>query len=383
MYGDFRNGDINLFPPGAVLPGVFPNGVMGRPNLSEENARADFSTLYSGRANHRLRLGAGLLWADIFKTTDFNNYTVTGGGLMPRPPTDVSDTSAVFQPENQRTSSHVFIQDEWAFARSWELTAGLRHDDYSDVGRTTNPRLSLVWNTAPTLTSKLIYGEAFRAPAFFELYGTSNPVALGNPDLKPEKLKSLELALGWKPTRDLAWDINLYGFHIHDFIDFVNDPGQPTFTARNTAHIQGQGLETELRQQFGDSLQLLANYSRQRTRDRNDVPLGLAPREEAHLRATWSFAPRWQLTPQLNWIGKRERQANDARPDLDGYVTADLALRRILARDFDLALSARNLFDADVREPSQGPESGQALPNIPYDLPQAGRSVILEVNTRW
>ncbi|MES2918767.1 MAG: TonB-dependent receptor [Pseudomonadota bacterium] len=384
LYGDFRNGGINLFPPGAILPGVFPDGVIGSPNLSEENARTDLSALYTGRANHRLRLGAGFLWADIFKTTDVNNYQVTGAGLMPRPAlTDVSDTPAVFQPENQRTSSHFFIQDEWAFAPDWELTAGVRHDHYSDFGNTTNPRLALVWQTSPTLTSKLLYGEAFRAPAFLELYGSSNPVALGNPELKPEKLKSLELALLWKPTANLNWDLNVYEFRIRDFIDFVIDPGQLTFTARNVDRIRGQGLETELRHQLGDNLQLLANYSHQRTRDRNDAPLGLAPREEVHLRAIWGFAPRWQLTPQLNWIGKRERQVNDARPDLEGYVTADLALRQMLAKDFDLALSVRNLADADVREPSAGPESGQAQPNIPNDLPQAGRHVTLEVNMRW
>ncbi|MDF3031217.1 MAG: TonB-dependent receptor [Moraxellaceae bacterium] len=383
LYSDFRNGGINLFPPGAIHPG-FTAGVQGRPNLSEENARADFSTLYTGRPNHRLRLGAGFLWADIFKTTDVNNYLVTGAGLVPRvSPVDVSDTAAVFQPENQRTSSYVFAQNEWAFTHGWELTAGLRFDDYSDVGSTTNPRLSLVWNTTPSLTSKLIYGEAFRAPAFFELYGTSNPVALGNADLEPEKLRSLELALGWKPSSDLTWDINLYRLRIRDFIDFENDTGQPTFTARNTARIRGEGLETELRQRLGASLQLLANYSRQRTRDQNGAALGLAPREEGHLRATWLASPRWQLSSQLNWIGERERQAGDSRPSLPGYATADLSLRRLVQDNLDLTLIARNLFDADIREPGRGPGPGQAQANLQDDLPQAGRFLAMEASLRW
>lgn len=168
---------------------------------------------------------------------------------------DVSDIPAVFQPENQRTSAYLFAQDEWAMTPDWNLTSGLHYDRYDEFGSTVNPQLSLVWQTLPTLTSKLIYGEAFRAPSFFERYGRSNPVALGNPDLKPEKMRSAELGLSWSPLPTLTREGSVYALRIHDFIDFVNDPGQPTFTARNGARIRGRGLETELRQQLGSRLE--------------------------------------------------------------------------------------------------------------------------------
>lgn len=379
LYGDFRNNGLMLYPPGAFF-GTFPAGLTGRPNLSEENARADVDAMFSGLASHRLRLGAGLFWGDLFRTTDLNNYLAGA----PRPaPVDVSDTPAVFQPENQRTSFYAFAQDEWALASGWEMTGGIRYDRYSDVGSTLNPRLSLVWSTTPTLTSKLIYGEAFRAPAFFELYGTSNPVALGNPLLKPEKLRSVELAFNWKPTARLAWDASIYRLHIRDYIDFVNDPGQLTFTARNNSRVRGHGLETEWRFQAGPALDLMANYSAQRTRDDRDMPLGLAPREEAHVRAQWRPLPRWQLVPQLNWAGKQSRPAGDSRPALAGRVTADLSLRYQPARHLELGAWGRNLGDVDVREASRGPGPGQTQAALRDDLPQAGRSAGLELTGRW
>lgn len=379
LYGDFRNNGILLYPPGAFF-GTFPDGIAGAPNLFEENARADLDALFTGLDAHRLRLGSGFYWGDLFRTTDKNNY-LNGA---PRPaPVDVSDTPAVFQPENQRTSHYAFVQDEWAFAEAWELTGGVRYDHFSDVGGATNPRLSLVWSTTPTLTTKLIYGEAFRPPAFFELYGTSNPVALGNPDLKPEKLRSGELAVNWKPLTTLSWDASTYRLRIHDFIDFESDSGQPTFTARNNSQLRGYGFETELRYQAGPALDLMANYSTQRTRDESGAPLGLAPREESHVRATWHAAPRWLLTPQLNWIGERRRQAGDGRPPLAGYLTADIAIRHGVTRRLDLAASVRNLADADVREASRGPGPGQTQAATRYDLPQAGRSVTLEITSRW
>lgn len=226
----------------------------------------------------------------------------------------------------RKTSARVngFIQDEWAFAPQWELTAGLRYDHYPDFGDTTNPRLALVWQTSPTLTSKLLYGEAFRAPSFTELNTRQNPVALGNPDLEPEKLKSLELVLNFRPTPTLNWDLNLYEFRIDDFIDFVQDPGG-NFTTRNTGRLLGRGVETEVRYQPGGNLQL---------------------------RANWGFASNWQLSPQATWIDKRKRAAGDSRPSLDGYTTFDFTLRRHWRQNLNLALIVRNLFDADMHEPS-------------------------------
>lgn len=388
LYSTFENpGSFLLFPPGAFF-GSFPDGVLGSPNLKEENARAGVNVLYRGWEQHRLRMGTGIYWGDVFKTRDVRNFMVSAGPIpvVPRPAggEDVSDTPEAFLPENQRLNQYVFAQDEWNLAANWELTAGLRYDRFDDVGSTTNPRLALVWTTTPTLTSKLLYGEAFRPPAFFELYGSSNPVALGNPDLKPEKLRNAELAFNWRPQSDWALDMNLYQFRIRDYIDFVNDPGSPTFTARNANRIRGQGLETEVRHQLSAQLQVLANYSHQRTEDEDtDTPLGIAPSAEAYLRAVWAFAPRWQFTPQLNWVGERKRAAGDTRADLDGYTTFDFALRKTWTGNIELALISHNLFDADVREPSRGPNSGQTVPNLLNDLPQAGRSVTLEASIRW
>jgi len=303
---------------------------------------------------------------------------------LPSGLTDVSDTPAVFQPEEQRTHYHVFAQDEWAFAEDWELTTGLRYDHYSDFGDTVNPRLALVWTTTPWLTSKLLYGEAFRPPAFFELYATNNPVALGNPDLEPERLRSTELALSLTPSAAWAWDINVYQFYIRDFIDFVQDPSG-TFTAQNAGRIRGRGLETEVHYQLPSPVQLLANYSYQHTEDENSgQPLGLAPRDKVFLRTIWNLKPQWQLSGQLTAVGRRQRQAGDPRDDLEGYTTVDVTLRRVQWQEhFAFALIARNLFDADVREPSRGPGQGQVTPTIPNDLPQAGRSLTVEVSKRW
>lgn len=388
LYSTYQNNNgIFLFPPNAFF-GAFPQGVISHPGLKEENARFGVNALYQGWQNHQLRLGAGFYWGDIYKVTDTRNWMFSAGPvpIVPRAQgfEALEDTVEIYQPEHQRRNHYVYMQDEWTLAQHWELTAGLRHDRFDDVGSTTNPRLALVWATTPTLTSKLLYGEAFRPPAFFELYGASNPVALGNPDLEPEKLKNIELAFNWRPASNWALDANFYHFRIRDYIDFVNNPGTSTFTARNASRIRGQGLELEARHQLDSGMQILLNYSRQNTEDESTGhALDFAPDAEAYLRVVWDVAPRWQCNPQLNWVGKRQRPADDPRQSLEGYTAFDLALRKHWPDKAELALVGQNLFDADVREPSRGPEDGQALPNIAHDLPQAGRSISLSFSKYW
>lgn len=388
VYGEFTNPTgIRLFPAGADFGmGVFPDGVQGKPALREETVRAQLGAVTDLWTAHRLRVGTGYHWADLFETSDTaNNYINMGGVLTPRPaPTDITDTAAVFQPEASRYSNYFYIQDEWRLAPRWELTTGVRYDNYSDVGDTINPRLALVWASTDTLTTKLLYGEAFRAPAFFELYATDNPVALGNPSLAPESLRSAELGFDWRPDNRWLATLNLYRWRIEDYIDFVADPGQVTFTAQNAAEIRGYGAEAELRQQISERLQWLANYSFQRSRDsRTEAPLGFVPTHKVYARLSWSFASRWQLTPQVTWVGERPRAAGDPREPLDGYTSIDLALRKGWREGLEVALIGRNLFNEDVREPSRGPGPGQAGPAIEDDLPQQGRFVALEVSAPW
>lgn len=87
-----------------------------------------------------------------------------------------------------------------------EVSAAVRYDKYSDVGKTTNPKVGVNWSPVRHLTLRGSYGTSFRAPLISQLYGNSSGlfvqpysdptaggtviqgVALsgGNTDLKPE-----------------------------------------------------------------------------------------------------------------------------------------------------------------------------------------------------
>lgn len=383
------NTDITLFPAGSALPLALPGGtassigMVGRPQHWERQARADLSAVYGGFEHHKLRLGAGYHLDDLYKVTESKNFTFVG--VLPfcldLACSMVEATQAnglAFLTPHKRYSRYLYVQDEWSIAPDWSLTAGVRHDRYSDVGGTTNPRLALVWDTAYNLTSKLMLGRAFRAPTFVELYTVNNPVVLGNAALKPETIDTLELAFASQPRADLKTGLNLFHYQMDDVIRFVPNADPTTGnTARNAGKQHGSGLELEFTWDAASNLRLAGNYAFQRSIDENtDQDAGLAPHHQVHLRADWRYAPGWTLNSQLNWVADRERPAGDNRPQIDDYATFDLTLRTDKLRaGWETAFSIRNLFDADVREPT----TGASAINIPGDLPLPGRSLYLEL----
>ncbi|HCO42641.1 MAG TPA: TonB-dependent receptor [Gammaproteobacteria bacterium] len=373
---------LRLFPPGA-FGGTFPDGVIGNPDVYERHYRGEVSALYSGLDRHRLRVGAGYRKEDLYRVEESRNYTLVDLGVplgvIPIPLgnlVDVTDVAA-FVREEDRTIAYAFLQDEWNFQRDWTLTAGLRLDDYSDFGTTLNPRLALVWQTSYALTTKLLYGRAFRAPSFQELFAVNNPANIGNSSLDPETIDTVELGLDWDAGRGLRAAFNVFYYQMDDIIRFAPDPAPATSaTAQNTGKQTGYGLEAELAWQATQRLRLSGNYAYQHsTDDAADDDVGFAPSHLAYLRTDWAMAPQWTLSGQATGVFDRKRAPGDLRQKIDDYVTVDLTVRgqELFNDGWGVRISARNLFNSDVREPS-----GSAL--IPNDLPMAGRNVFFEIS---
>ncbi len=120
---------------------------------------------------------------------------------MPLPTGRLIDVRALGEPlfiaEENRTDLYGFVQDEWRFAPDWTLTAGVRVDRYSDFGTTVNPRLALVGNLSPSLTAKLLYGRAFRAPISFGII-----IAF----VENRDFSSLNRVVAGIPNRCLPWE---------------------------------------------------------------------------------------------------------------------------------------------------------------------------------
>ncbi|HVK54730.1 MAG TPA: TonB-dependent receptor [Burkholderiales bacterium] len=371
--------DLVLFPPGASFGAgrTFPNGVIGNPYKYEKQYRLNVSALYAGFQNHSVRIGAGAEHLNLYKVQESKNFeSLSSTNATPVPlSTGITDVTniAPFMTPHLRKVVYVYAQDEWSFAKDWYLTTGLRYDHYSDFGGTTNPRLAAVWEAAYNLTAKMLYGRAFRAPTFIDLYNINNPVLLGNSDVKPEIIDTVELALSWQASNKLQTGLNLFQYQMKDIIQPVTDP-TGTKTMRNTGKRSGAGFELEANWDLTKNVRIAGNYAYQRSIDRtNHADAGNAPRNHLYIRTDWRFKPEWSVHPQVNWIADRKREFGDTRPNVPDYSTVDLTLRTDQRTSpWNFAFSVRNLFNADAREPSPAPGL------IANDFPLAGRSYFVE-----
>jgi iron complex outermembrane receptor protein len=369
--------DLRLWPPGTRFPtGLFPDGMIGHPDTSERQLRLSAFATYSGFAGHSIRAGVGHDDLNLYETATYKNYMFDAAGV-PIPAGAVADYSLIqpFMLPQRRKVDYVYLQDEWQFAPDWALTAGVRHDRYSDFGGTTNPRLALVWDAALDVTAKLLYGRAFRAPSFSEQYGINNPVQRGNPNLSPETISTLEAAFAWQARRDLQLNLSVFSYTMDDIIRAVPNPAPaPGSTFSNTGGQHGHGMELEAVWDATRTLRLSGNYSYQRSIDESTGrDAGYAPHHHLYARADWRFAAGWMAGTQLNWVADRKRAAGDNRPPVADYKTVDLTLRSLRGNGrWEFGATVRNLFNADAREPSPAPGL------IPNDLPLAPRAIYLQ-----
>ena len=372
--------DIKLYPAGA-FGGAFPDGFIGNPGYKERQARLDLNSIYSNFEDHRILAGVGAFWADLYEVSESKNFNTD---FSPKGEVvDVSDDpNQVWMPEEDRKNYYAFIQDEWQFAQNWQLVSGLRYDYYADFGETVNPRAALVWATTDNLTTKLLYGRAFRAPSLNEQYAANNPVLAGNDDLDPETIDTIELALAYQASVDLFYGLNVFYYEIDDLINAEPVSGANASKYQNSGKRKGHGGELEARYQALSNLNLVANYAYQRAEDQeSNESVGDAPNHQAYARIEWQVVPTWSLNTQVNWVGEQKRTPDDAREPVDDYTTVDITARTVgLWRGFDIALSVRNAFNADVRDPSP---YADPRPEIPGDFPMPGRSAYVEAQYQF
>jgi len=388
LYRDFDVTKMRIFPAGSM--GLYPQGMGFIGGGHEQHFSAEGSAFYKGWQHHLLRIGLGYHHEQTFGSTYIANFGLDrqGNVILPGSPlVDLTGSVGAIYPDTiNQINQFLYVQDAWKFAPHWELTTGLRYDRYSSFDSSTNPRLSLVWQIDKDLTAKLLYGQAFRAPAARELYSNS-PSALGNRFLKPETLKMGELALDWQTTSNVHMSLNLFYYTIKDKIAFVPQNLPNVSMAGNVGNWQGHGLEFETRWKINNRSSLLFNYSFVGVRESKKTPEGIEsssleniPHHHAYLRSDWLLEKNWYLDTQWNWISKRYRNDDDEldlRSPLKGYYTFDVTMRYKDIRDdrWNIAFGIKNLFNKDAREP--------ASVNIPYDLPLEKRNWFIETRYRF
>ena len=382
-----------LFPPGTILgineegsfdpvnfvnKVLFTDGYIGIPQSDNRDTRIEAAFEINHIENHEFRIGLGWFKQKL-NTSELKNFgpnildgtqLVVDGTL-----TDISNTEFKFLPDSSRTNRHLIVQDIWQIAKDWEVTLGIRYDDFSDFGNTTNPRVAVVWAADHDLTIKALYGSAFRAPSFNDQFLQNNPAAVGNPNLKPEDIDTFEIGLNYQVNFNTKLALNFYSYQAESLIVRVSVPGNPLQNTENQGTLDGQGVEFELHWADQD-LSFDFNFAHQQTEDPDmGIDQPFVPENTAYFGAFYDINDKFSIASINHWIAGRKRVASDTRAEIDDYLISNLTAIYHFSNKTKTKLMVKNIFDEEVFEPS--------TPAIPDDFRMSTRSVWLEVESTF
>ena len=384
---------LQLLPPGTTIPTNVANpnpadltnlplGIESRYDVTNVRQGTELRADWDALDNYKMVLGVNY---EKMRQKDMkhygNHYFTDTGDIVPLPAEqEITGDLAHIQRED-RTFKAFYIENLWDVTNDLRLTFGGRYDHYSDFGGTFNPRTSLIWSFAKNYDFKFMYGRAFRAPSFYELY-SKLPYAMGNPDLEPETIDSLEASLIARFTKDLTMTFTTFYNEIQDSIQEVPRPTMIQYG--NTDEVVCNGFETEARYNLGRGSYLTANYTYQHSYDKEtNTRVGRMPMHFAH------FASNFRLNRQLNWHTSVNWQSAPSLRKEDeeaGYsdfgesyavVNTGLTIKDISKslQNIEIRAFVYNLFDKDYFTDYSA--------EIPYGVPAPGRQFMFELKVKF
>jgi len=367
---------LTLYPPGAFLS-HFPQGVLQNIDEDENRVRGEGTAIYGAR-NNRLLLSVGAFTEDAHTTLDVRNYIVKNEFVIPTghfaPGAGVGAPLLVGDRED--TVVYGVLQDEWSFAPDFSLIAGSRVDDYNHFGTQWSPRAALVWTPTQHSTLKLLYNEALRPPSVVETSSNGTFAALGNPQLRPSKTRMEELQFGYRlPAVELT--ASAFRYKTNSLIVTMVDKAAPLGLAYiNGESDQALGLDGEIRWHVIETFALSMNGMVQRHTAASDnfFIAESPPKKLVNVTADWGFAPQWNLYVSGSGVFDQGRAASDPRPAPANYVLLNFMLKTSsLPQGLVATLRATNALNKYYVQSSSSARA------VPYDIPQPGREVTLQV----
>ena len=307
------------------------------------NRDRDKGRWWSGEAQltrsiaNRHHITAGMEWRYSYKA-DQLNYDETPYHLYLDSRKKPSDVGA-------------YLQGEFAVGNNVLLSAGVRYDKYSTFGGTTNPRFGLVYSPWEKTTAKLLYGHAYRAPNLYELYYQDNVSSKGNENLKPERIRTLELVLEQYLSRKIRISGSAYRYIVRDQILQTIDPVDNLLVFKNTGNVNAQGIELEFEVKDWSGIDSSISYSAQRAVQQSGG--SSLPNSPQHIVQLALFKPVFGTKGgtgiEMQYMSSRKTLANNR---VGGFLIANVtAFYRKLLPDLSLSAGIYNLFDRRYSDP--------------------------------
>ena len=306
-------------------------------------------------------------------STAKNNKLVVGASYRS------SHVNAVTGSYNDKINNKaLFVSDQWEFAPSWTLDAGVRYDKHSTAGSKTTWSAGLNKKFDENSHAYFNWGQVFKAPTLDDLFYKTNYMN-GNPDLNPEKGDTWTVGYGTRIADKTDVNISYFQSDLEDAITW-DWSGSPAY-AKNIHKQKKNGLELSISHELNDNWNLEASYTHVRVRNDNNDGNGYV-RDTSYLPNMYRFGVRyhddlWNADLFLrggsgaDTSGAKDWNGNYAQKYVDSnYVTMDMSVSYKASKDLSFYAKGYNLLNKAYAE------SAGAV-NYAYSYPAQGRRFII------
>ena len=307
-------------------------------------------------------------------TLSDNNRLVVGASYRKAKALNATSYTA----EKSINNKAVFVSDQWEFAPSWTLDAGVRYDKHSTAGSKTTWSAGLNKKFDENSHAYFNWGQVFKAPTLDDLYyysvmewGSSKYENYGNPNLKPEKGDTWTIGYGTKIADKTSVNISYFQSKLEDAIDWdtTYSANGSVSIARNVDKQKKNGMELSVAHELNDNWDLEASYTYIRVKN-NDHGNGYV-RDANYIPNMYRFGVRYHDDLWNADLFLRGGSGADKSAYVDSkYMTLDMSVAYKATKDLSFYAKGYNLFNKAYAE-SAGVNGGT------YTYPAQGRRFII------
>lgn len=260
------------------------------------------------------------------------------------------DTTSM-APDQRRQANSVALEYR-ARLDGLDVQAGLRHDDNRAFGDFTSWSIAASWQV-PDMPLRLrgSAGTGLVNPSFTELFGGFGTI--GNPDLRPEQNRGVDLGVEWQLTQGLV-GLTWFRESLEDEIEFFRTPSGDFSYRNQSGRSPREGVELSARLAPTDALTLGASYTYLDAKNPDGSVEIRRPRHEAALSATLSVLEgRGQVSGDLRRVsGLSDTQfwGDFETRELPAYTVVNVAAGYDLTPNVRATARVVNLFDRSYSE---------------------------------
>ncbi|MDD5717437.1 MAG: TonB-dependent receptor plug domain-containing protein [Sulfuricurvum sp.] len=331
------------------IPGVWEEGYWGFLKLKNRVLDGSLMAEYTGFKNHNLKSGYSIKYESAIDMSSITTVKTGGTALV-----DYTETLPFFNAASaKRHIDEFYITDNFNIDREWALALNAGCVKSEHITSIHYFRTSLLFQPSNKHIIKVMAGNSYRLPSWQEMYVANNPARIGNENLSPELVKSIEVQYINKLSSSLTAGFNL--FYLKNYDQIVRNASNQFINAgRNVV----QGGEAELRGNFtsADTVFLSYSYINGKVKDSSGYESSL-PYTASHLiKASYSYDISDTLTLGgiWNYVGSKKRHLNDTRDELASYNTLDLSVGINMneTKGWYVQGSIKNIGNTIVRYPS-------------------------------